>query len=245
MCFFSLRHKRRKEDFTRKSTLSFSNLLIMLLRKSTKSIKICINELSFLKILDKSVTACAFTQARQKLKHTAFIELDNDNKEYFYESAPLKTWKNYLLKATDGSHIRLPDNEEVEKEFGKIKMKNQYEEGKYHAALFVSTFDVLNKITVENRLEPSASYEANIALDMIQSMNDPRDLYIMDRGFLSYEFMANMIKNNKNFIIRCPKKTFKSVQPMFNGNGSWSQIKTIKVPSRKRENCSEKGFRSP
>lgn len=48
------------------------------MRKSIKSLQIVLNELFMDGHIEKTVTNSAFTQARQKLSHTAFLELSKD-----------------------------------------------------------------------------------------------------------------------------------------------------------------------
>jgi hypothetical protein len=55
--------------------LSFAVVLVLILRKSVKFLQNVVNEaMTWLMIVP--VTASAFSQARYKLKHTAFIELN-------------------------------------------------------------------------------------------------------------------------------------------------------------------------
>ncbi|OYV22715.1 MAG: hypothetical protein CG442_920 [Methylococcaceae bacterium NSO1] len=60
--------------FTRLRSLPFAVVLTMVLRKSVKSLQCIVNETMHGLCLEE-VTASAYSQARYKLKHTAFIEL--------------------------------------------------------------------------------------------------------------------------------------------------------------------------
>ena len=76
---FLRRHRRDEKCFTRVRVLPFGVVMILLLQKTAKSIQRHLHE--FLAGLEKwagprTVTAGAWTQARAKFRHTAFIELN-------------------------------------------------------------------------------------------------------------------------------------------------------------------------
>ena len=75
---FIEQHKFRIQDFTRDRILNFQILFVTIMRKSIKSLQIVLNELFMDGHIEKTVTNSAFTQARQKLSHTAFLELSKD-----------------------------------------------------------------------------------------------------------------------------------------------------------------------
>ncbi len=61
--------------FTRLRCLPFALVLIMILRKSTKSLQCIVNEMTSSLGLE-GISASAYSRARYKLKHTAFIDLN-------------------------------------------------------------------------------------------------------------------------------------------------------------------------
>jgi hypothetical protein len=56
----------------------------------------------------KSVSTAAFCEARMKLSHQAFIELNDDLVQTFYEAATIDKWQGHRLLAVDGSVTQLP-----------------------------------------------------------------------------------------------------------------------------------------
>jgi len=70
--------------------LSFITVFILILRNSVKSLQVMLNEFVLHNKKDFTVTASAFTQARQKLKHTAFIELNDGTVSKYYEDPEIK-----------------------------------------------------------------------------------------------------------------------------------------------------------
>src|SRR6266571_3247604 len=105
---FSLRHRVRPEDFTRQRQLTFPIVMLFTLQKTVKSIQRHLHE--FLEELAgggmfEPVTAGAWTHARAKLKHTAFIELNEQTVlPWIYnaeQSQKLKRWRGHRLLGVD------------------------------------------------------------------------------------------------------------------------------------------------
>ena len=112
-------HKARAKDFTRKRTLSFQVVFMQILRKTVKSLQVSLNELFMSNHIASVVTSSAYTQARKKFKHTAFIELNNDIVNIFYsDDSGIKKWRNYRCLGVDASKVILPLTPDIEVEYG-------------------------------------------------------------------------------------------------------------------------------
>ena len=82
-------------------------MLKFLLRKSVKSLQRVLNE--WCREVDESISASALRQARQKFRHTAFIELlEECVVKPMYNDNGHKRFKGHRLLAVDGSTLRLP-----------------------------------------------------------------------------------------------------------------------------------------
>src|SRR5436309_14222616 len=111
---FIARHRVRAQDFTRERQLTLPIVMLFLLQKTVKSIQRHLHE--FLDELAagqlfEPVTAGAWTHARAKLKHTAFIEV---NKEVVLptvnqEGEQLQRGHVHRLFGHDSSLIGLPE----------------------------------------------------------------------------------------------------------------------------------------
>lgn len=235
-------HKVSLHDFTRKRNLWFTHVLMIILRKSVKSLQLILNELFIEGELKKPITASAYTQARKKFKHTAFLELTDGITNIFYADNDFKTWKNFRCIAGDGSVVILPNTQELGKEFGYTKVKNEMGDCQpYVSAMFLAFYDPFNRMVVKSILAPSNSYEVNLATQMISGFSET-DLLIFDRGFVSYEFFATLLSKNLNFVIRCSKQSFKAIQPLFQDVGNWSQIITLDVPRDQKGKIKQLGL---
>jgi hypothetical protein len=77
---FLERHRQHEHDFTRKRSLPFAVVIFTLINMLKRALKDELDELfrhfSGAEVGERRVTKSAFSQARQKLKYTTFIELN-------------------------------------------------------------------------------------------------------------------------------------------------------------------------
>jgi hypothetical protein len=245
---FKEQHRRKSSDFTRMSPLNFPTLFLILLRKSVKSIQNVLNELFLSNQLGTTVTSSAYTQARKKLKHTAFIALNTEAIEHYYAEGDFKRWKGYRVFGVDASKIILPNEREIHQEFGTIKIKNQTMEGSYSCALFECRYDVLNKIAVQSSLHPGATYEVTAAIELLRksspATSEDLELDIYDRGYATYEFLAYLSAYKRDYVIRCPRNSFKTANELFQDatHNNWSRIVTVKAPKEVQNKIRAQGL---
>jgi hypothetical protein len=107
---FCDRHKRRPEDFTRQRHFCFMRTLVFLLQKTVRSVQLHLHE--FFDRLGEPcplVTASAWSQARLKLGHTAFIELNHRailepvyaaGSAFAVKRWRVKSWSKFVTSAT-------------------------------------------------------------------------------------------------------------------------------------------------
>ena len=226
---FKNRHRRNKKDFSRLRVLSFELVLVMVLRNSVKSLQLVVNEA--MNWLNQSpVTASAYSQARYKLKHTAFIELNQKAVvDTLYADEDYQRFWGYRLLAVDGSKIRLPDNDEIREEFGCIKYTNGDDTevlGEHPYAVASVLYDVLNRVSITAELAKATAYEVDLAVAHLAHTNS-QDLLIMDRNYPSYRMIAELQHRNRAFVIRCSAASFGIARQMLKGEGAESQIVTL------------------
>src|SRR5260370_14794320 len=167
---FIARHRVRPEDFTRQRQLTFPLVMLFVLQKTVKSIQRHLHE--FLDELAagqlfEPVTAGAWTHARAKLQHSAFIELNQAVVLPTAQAQPLQRWHGHRLFGHDSSLIRLPDSAELGQEFGRVEIKNHkgatgtaYPEGRMSVL-----YDLLNRLGVDARLASSKVGEVSLPID--------------------------------------------------------------------------------
>ncbi len=99
---------------------------------------------------ERFVSQSAFSQARLKIKPSAFIELNNVCSSHFYSNYPVKKWKGLRLVAIDGSEVFLPKTQET------IDYFEEYTTNFMNKTVVLArvskAYDVLNKTTIDAKL---------------------------------------------------------------------------------------------
>jgi hypothetical protein len=236
-------HKSSEKAFSRVRKLPFIDVFLLVLRNSVKSLQLMLNEFVLHAKKEYLITASAFTQARKKLKHGAFIELNDDMIFLYYKEKPYKKYLGFRILGFDGSKLALPQNEEIKIEFGSKAIGNhtKQELGEYSSGTFEVCYDVLNNIAVRSVLAKGLSYEVDLANKMLDEIKQD-DLLIYDRGYASYEFMSELNKSKLNYIIRCSKRSFIPVRNMFNDDSLSDFTYTIGAPKQHIKRLRELGY---
>jgi hypothetical protein len=223
---FIARHRVRPADFTRQRQLTFPVIMLFTLQKTVKSLQRHLHE--FLDELAggglfEPVTAGAWTHARAKLKHTAFIELNRECVlPALYGQAPpasLRRWRGHRLLGVDSSVVRLPEHPEMFVQFRTVAVSNQsgptgtsYPEGRVSVL-----YDLLNRVGLDGRLEPSGTGEVALAIEQLAHAA-PGDVTLSDRGFAGFPYLAWHHRLGLHFVARCSRSSFGTAQELFRKN---------------------------
>lgn len=222
---FSLRHRLKPKHFTRRRVMMLPRVVLFILQKTTRSITRHLHD--FLDALEGAdspplhCTAGAWTQARAKLSHRAFVEL---NDELLIPSAyagitadaSLKLWRTHRLIGFDGSLVRLPKSASTLAEFGVIEAVNQQgATGVSHCMGRISlAYDLLNRLGWDARLAPVTTSEVDLAADHLDTLKTG-DLALMDRGYAGYALLASMCARGVQVVARCSTGSFAAAQELF------------------------------
>ena len=180
------------------------------------------------------VTSSAFSQARKKIKHEAFIELNQKAiVAVMYEDESYHQWQGHRLLGIDGSKVALPNEANILKEFGGWNV-NQHREKPEPVAMVSVMYDLLNKIALDSQIDKGQSDEVALA-ERHLSQTKANDLLIFDRNYPGYIWLARLLDRELHFVGRCSRRSFQPVRDMFAGQGADSQIVTLKVPAKHRQ----------
>jgi hypothetical protein len=208
----------------------------MLLSKGKRSYQLALNEtIPKLQQSQPTVSKMAYSKARLKLKHTAFIELNQTTVvDVMYGDGDYQTWQGHRILAVDGSKVILPTNDDTIREFGTIAYDNKQNyansSGEHAVAVASVLYDVLNRVVIDALLEPVKSYEVDLAIQHLQHTKQ-NDLAIYDRGYCSFRMMAAAAQAPGDFLIRVPKKRFAVSNTMFTGAGPDTVTTTLTAPA--------------
>lgn len=223
---FCARHRKDAADFTRRRRLTFPVVMLFLLQKTTRSVQRHLH--SFLHQLwpqspDRSVTPGGWTQARAKLSHTAFIELNQDLLlPCFYapeQAAHRRRWRGHRLLGCDGSLLRLPVHPQIIETFGALAVANHLGDTgtRYTPARLSVLYDLLNHLGLDARLAPVTVGEVELVAAQLARV-EKGDVLIWDRGFTGFVLLAQVRARGAHFVGRCSKSSFAAAQELFRAN---------------------------
>lgn len=189
------------KDFTRKRELDYETMLKIILSAGSGSTK---KEILSYYNYKKSISNSAFCQQRAKIRTSAF-------KDLFYSFNKLIRknikYRGFRLLACDGSVIRTPmPNNDV-----KYHVQGGYTEYNKHAYLHMNAlYDLCNHCYEDVMIEPERAHNEKEALIQMlyRQKNSEKSIYIVDRGYESYNLMAHLYHANQYFVMRI--KDFRS-----------------------------------
>jgi hypothetical protein len=218
---FVAAHRMNETCFTRQRLLTFARLCVLIVQKTVRSAHAHLADF-FAQLTDgaeRHAGASAWTQARAKLKHTAFIEL-NEKAIIATVYAPanagaLRRWRDFRLVAIDSSLVRVPSHAALAERFGWVQCRNQSGPTLPCVEARLSVlYDVLNQIGLHTLVGPPARGERPVALEHLERL-EAGDLAVLDRAYASYELFARFLQAGRHFVCRLGRNTFGAAQELF------------------------------
>lgn len=174
---FKANHRLSTHDFCRERKLSFSNLIFFILSLPKKSLPSALDD--FFSSFQYLPSKQAFSAARQKISHLAFLELFQLSAKAA-SSLFRKTWHGLKVLAVDGTTLQLPDTKENREYFGE-----QTSSGEPLAMARITTlYDVLNDILLEIDFGHYRSDERSQAKRFLLGQHK-KSILLFDRGYPS------------------------------------------------------------
>jgi hypothetical protein len=201
------RHRINRVSFTRERKLSFKTIVFTILKLLTKSLHI---ECEYIESNTGQIAPSkqAFSNGRYKMKHTGFKEITEVTVSHYYKDNKAGLWKGYRMIAGDGSTIRLPESESVEKEFKRHK-SNQYDSNAPILGKVSVFMDVCCEMILDVQLRSYEVDERTMAAEQLplvtqklRQAGQNLQLYIYDRGYVSKEAIAQHLKLGVDFVFR-------------------------------------------
>lgn len=229
--------KLTKASFTRERKMGFVKLINYILNKKGLSTNMEINNFYDKINENNTISNQSLLDQRLKLNPEVFISLNNNYLKLFYNEhkSEVKTYKNYILKAIDGSDFEIPNTKESKKVYGTVI--NNKEESIPRATVSTS-YDLLNKYVIEGFISPYRTGEVKSALEHIKNdkniTTDYNSIYIMDRGYVSIELMLYCLKNDIKFLIRLDGTAYKNERAEITTNDEDIDLKYTRGRIRRR-----------
>ncbi len=240
---FCNRHKQNPNDFSRNRLFPFQELIFFLMNMNNKSYQ---NELDryfqvikHAEIPERVLFKGNLTKARAKLKHEAFVELNDHQVQFFYDHFQPETWFGFNLLAIDGTTLRVPVEKEILKHFGGWAT-TKGEKKPCPKARASQMFDVLNKITVDGIISPKSEGERELAAFHFLKLH-PQDLILLDRGYPAHWLFKLALSLGVNFCARISYERWNVVKKFYQ-SGKTEAIVKIGPSQQSIRKCFEMGL---
>jgi hypothetical protein len=206
---FIAAYRNKPSYFSRSSAkLTFETLLLFLLTLPRQSAQCAINRFIKERGYEFSLHKQSLFEAREKLSHRAFIDLNNNFflPEYAYCDT-FKTHHGLRVIAVDGSVFDVPAGADY---FGTLKTCSQAAP----KAQVVAFTDVMNEYIIRAEMYPYGVGETNITRQMFsefwQTDSAADNLFMFDRGFFSRD-LAREIYDHAKFLFRVNCQSLKEI----------------------------------
>lgn len=184
------------KDFTRKKKWDFPTLVKFIISMESQSLK---NELhKYFGYTTDCPTNASFNQRRAQIKSDAFQYLFTTFTAQYNNEPSL--FKGFRLIACDGSDINIsydPKDKETYFTHGTAKGFNQLH--------LNAMYDLLDKIYTDVLIQPARIENEHKAFcDMVDRYpGSEKTIFIVDRGYESYNNLAHVIEKGSFFLFRC------------------------------------------
>jgi hypothetical protein len=192
-----------KKHFTRNRKLSFQTVTLLILRLLKSSVKTELK--SFYTTVFKVdqvinwVTDGAFCRARQRIRHTLFIDLHKFIVRFFYANIGYKRWFDFRVLAIDGSELNLPSSKELLNKFGCHHTNSIGTKIPQARVSFLC--DVLNYITIDARIVSFKIGEQQMFESHLECIGKG-DLLTADANYGHFRILKAIQKRKADFCIR-------------------------------------------
>ena len=228
---FIATHRTNPTDFTRRRTLTLSMLVICLAQGFIKGLQSELDDF-FGRLGDqaafvRAVTKSAFSQARKKLKPSAFKALNSLLLDRWYQSVEVPRWHGFRLLAADSTTLRVPGLPETIDEFG---LHGGGKGAPVPMAMAFGLYEVFSGLMLHADLHEGSARDRDL---MAGSLSHVRadDLLLLDRGFPSSWLIAWLLQHQRHFCMRVDAMAFKDFEAFLHQSTEIEKIVTITMPA--------------
>jgi hypothetical protein len=231
---FIEKHKKNAKDFTRARNLRFEEIVKFVIGNLGTTLDFEV--LNFISGREQTVTASAISQARDKIKSSAFEEIFKESSRDIPVS---HTYRGYRLTAYDGIKGELPRTGEL-MELGCISERNAFPQ--FQA---VAEYDVLNCCYTNAIFKIGSADERSSAIELLKQHDYAgEEIFLLDRGFPSVAMIQQLEKIGKKYVMRVQKSFWKEVND-FGKSKSTDEIIEIHCDKRRGVTGHLKGVELP
>lgn len=219
-------HRADTKAFSRQRTLTFPVLVSFLLCAWKGGLQTLLDELfeSLSGQLSRVATKSALSQARRKLKASAFVALNDRLLSSLEGHWPEPRWRGFRLVAADATTLRLPNNPQTQAAFGAQADPSGQP---FVMARALGLYAAASGRMLKADLSGYAAGERELLLPLLPSLAQD-DLLVLDRGFPAVWLFALLQQQDRHFLARIDGGQWAEVQA-FAGSGLPEQVFTRPV----------------
>jgi len=204
--FFKNRHRKSPSDFSRKRTLEFAVVLMIMLNFKTKSNALSVYNFAAETKSIELVSRQAYETARDKINSSAFKEVFEDGVKLALSVDDPKTFCGFRVCPIDGSLALLPTSAALAKKYG----PKTPVEGKTYARISLCV-DVLNGVVLDGGIANFSTGERKLAVRHIEKNLSPDLLYLYDRGYWDPKLVSSMCGKGQKFLMRVAQNAVSAI----------------------------------
>ena len=178
-------------------------------------------------------TRSAVWKARQNLNAEAFSALNSMSVGQFRSQFTASVYYGFRLLGVDGTTLRLPDNNAVQKVFGDNL------EGPPLARVSL-LYDIGRDLAVDAQLAALCVSERELAIDHLSHVRQG-DLVIYDRGYPAFWLMAMHRAKGVDFCMRLSRSGFSAAEDFWASDQA-STVITLEPSAEQRRACRDQGL---
>jgi len=184
----------------------------------------------------RKITKSGLSKSRRKLNPEAFLELNDQVNDFFYEEAPYLGYNNHRVIAVDGSTAELPNHPDTIKEFGQNGFGPNANVQKSMATISL-LYDIANYLTLDVQITGYDSNERDLLIRHIPKMKEG-DLLLADRGYPSLAVFFLLKSKGVHFCIRMKEHWWVQVRQFSLSDQKQTQIE-ITLPEAQQQQYRE------
>lgn len=230
---FIAEHRTHATAFTRQRVLTFPVLVSFLLSAFKGGLQTRLDELfsSLAGTPLRAVTKSALSQARQKLKASAFEALNDRLLLAFDAFRPQPRWRGLRLVATDSTTLRLPSWPENQAEFG---VQTDVSGQPYVLARALGLFAPASRLLLKAVLGRFDDAERALLVQLAPHLA-PDDLLLMDRGFPALWLFGFLQQRHIPFLARLDGNAWPDVEAFLTSGHRETVLSRSVTPAMRRQ----------
>lgn len=186
-------------------------------------------------------TPASLCEARGKIKHEAFIDLNDTLNNTFYRNTNIQCWHGLRVISVDGSTAHVPDTPENVAFFGGWNSAKSEPGNICPKARISFAYDSLNKLIVDAIIAPTSTGEDTLAYQHL-SKSSPDDLNVYDRGYASYRLFRIHEDAGLHYCARIPKELFTRLCDEFIESDVDDCVVSYAPQGKSRSSCIKEGL---